>query len=99
MLHRIPMLGRVAAALAMAWLAVHAGTTLAAPADDLREAQKLYGQGKVQPAMDKVEAFLRAQPRDPQGRFLKGLLLTEEKKVPEAIQVFTGLTEDYPELP
>jgi len=99
MLHRIPMLGRVAAALAMAWLAVHAGTTLAAPADDLREAQKLYGQGKVQPAMDKVEAFLRAQPKDPQGRFLKGLLLTEEKKVPEAIQVFTGLTEDYPELP
>jgi len=99
MLHRIPMLGRVAAALAMAWLAVHAGTTLAAPADDLREAQKLYGQGKVQPAMDKVEAFLRAQPKDPQGRFLKGLLLTEEKKVPEAIKVFTGLTEDYPELP
>src|SRR6185369_17986120 len=49
--------------------------------------------------MDKVEAFLRAQPKDPQGRFLKGLLLTEEKKVPEAIQVFTGLTEDYPELP
>ena len=99
MLHRIPMLGRVAAALAVAWLAAHAGVCLAAPADDLREAQKLYGQGKVQPAMDKVEAFLRAQPKDPQGRFLKGLLLTEEKKVPEAIQVFTGLTEDYPELP
>ena len=99
MLHRIPMPGRVAATLVAAWLAVHAGITLAAPADDLREAQKLYGQGKVEPAMDKVEAFLRVQPKDPQGRFLKGLLLTEEKKVPEAIQVFTGLTEDYPELP
>jgi tetratricopeptide (TPR) repeat protein len=46
-----------------------------------------------------VEVFLRAQPKDPQGRFLKGLLLTEQKRVPEAIQVFTGLTEDFPELP
>jgi tetratricopeptide (TPR) repeat protein len=99
MLHRIPKLGRLASVLAAGWLAVHAAGVFAAPADDLREAQKLYGQGKVQPAMDKVEAFLKAQPKDPQGRFLKGLLLTEQKKVPEAIQVFTGLTEDYPELP
>ena len=83
------------AALAAAWI----GTALAAPADDLREAQRLYQQGKVAPAMDKIDTFLRAQPRDPQGRFLKGLLLTEQKRVPEAIQVFTGLTEDFPELP
>ena len=92
MLHRF--LSRLAAALAsvamLAW---------AAPADDLREAQKLYGQGKLQPALDKVEAFLKSQPRDPQGRFLKGLILTEQKRVPDAIQMFTGLTEDYPELP
>jgi tetratricopeptide (TPR) repeat protein len=76
-----------------------AGTAAAAPADDLREAQKLYGQGKLQPAMEKVDAYLKVQPREPQGRFLKGLILTEQKKVNEAIQVFTGLTEDFPELP
>jgi Flp pilus assembly protein TadD/ketosteroid isomerase-like protein len=76
-----------------------AGTVAAAPADDLREAQKLYSQGKLQPASEKVDAYLKTQPREPQGRFLKGLILTEQKKVPEAIQVFTGLTEDYPELP
>src|SRR4051812_41972046 len=99
MLHRIPMMGRVASVLAAAWLGVHAAIAFAAPADDLREAQKLYGQGKIQPSLDKVETFLKAQPKDPQGRFLKGLLLTEQKRVPEAIQVFTGLTEDYPELP
>ncbi|MGZ5106268.1 MAG: L,D-transpeptidase Cds6 family protein, partial [Usitatibacter sp.] len=67
--------------------------------DDLKEAQKLYGQQKLQPALDKVEGYLRTMPRDPQGRFLKGLILTEQKRVPEAIQVFTGLTEDFPELP
>lgn len=76
-----------------------AGPTFAAPADDLREAQKLYAQGRVAPALEKVDAYLKAQPREPQGRFLKGLLLTEQKKVQEAIQVFTGLTEDFPELP
>jgi Flp pilus assembly protein TadD/ketosteroid isomerase-like protein len=98
MLHRYPMMSRLAAALA-ATLIGAASPTWSAPADDLRDAQKLYGQGKVQPAFDKVEVFLKAQPRDPQGRFLKGLLLTEQKRVPEAIQIFTGLTEDFPELP
>jgi tetratricopeptide (TPR) repeat protein len=98
MLHRIPMIGRVAAALAAACIGI-AATAVAAPLDDLREAQKLYGQQKLQPALDKVDVFLKAQPRDPQGRFLKGLLLTEQKRVPEAIQIFTGLTEDFPELP
>jgi tetratricopeptide (TPR) repeat protein len=71
----------------------------AAPADDLREAQKLYAAGRFQPSLDKVEVYLKSQPRDPQGRFLKGLILTEQKKTSEAIQVFTGLTEDFPELP
>ncbi len=89
---------RLKVALAAFVLAV-AGAALAAPADDLREAQKLYAQGRLQPAMEKVDAYLKTQPREPQGRFLKGLILTEQKKVNEAIQVFTGLTEDFPELP
>src|SRR6185369_9445937 len=37
--------------------------------------------------------------RDPQGRFLKGLILAEQNKASEAIDVFTALTKDYPELP
>lgn len=75
------------------------GVAFAAPADDLREAQRLYTQGKQAPALEKVDSFLKAQPRDPQGRFLRGLILTEQKRTAEAIQVFTGLTEDFPELP
>jgi tetratricopeptide (TPR) repeat protein len=89
---------RLAAVLAAAVLGAVA-PAFAAPADDLRDAQKLYGQGKLQPALEKVEAFLGAQPKDAQGRFLKGLLLTELKRSADAIQVFTGLTEDFPELP
>ena len=95
---RSKMMSRLAAAVFAALFAAP-WATLAAPADDLKEAQRLYGQGRVPQAMEKVEVFLKAQPRDAQGRFLKGLLLTEQKKTAEAIQVFTGLTEDYPELP
>src|SRR3979409_1380053 len=98
MLHCTLMKPKLAALLvAMALGACPAA--LAAPADDLKEAQKLYGQGKLAPALEKVDVFLKTAPRDPQGRFLKGLVLTEQKRVPEAIQVFTGLTEDFPELP
>lgn len=89
---------RFAAALAALFLGA-ATCAWGAPADELHEAQKLYGQGKLQPALDKVDEYLKTQPRDPQGRFLKGLVLTEQKHTAEAIQVFTGLTEDYPELP
>ena len=98
MLHRIPMKGRVAAAV-FAALVGSAALVWAAPIDDLKDAQKLYQQGKLQPALDKVDTYLKSQPKDPQGRFLKGLVLTEQKRIPEAIQVFTGLTEDFPELP
>lgn len=98
MLHRLPMRSRIVAAVFAALVGAGTGAW-AAPADDLREAQKLYSAGKVPAAMDKVDAVLKAQPKDPQARFLKGLLLTEQKRTAEAIQTFTGLTEDYPELP
>ena len=98
MLMRFSMRSKLAAAVAAGFVGA-ATLVWAAPIDDFREAQKLYGQGRVQPALEKVEAFLRAQPKDPQGRFLKGILLTEMKRAPEAIQMFTGLTEDFPELP
>ncbi len=98
MLLRNSIKSRLAALLAASFLGA-AALAWAAPADDFREAQKLYGQGKVQPALDKVEVFLRAQPKDAQGRFLKGILLTELKRTDDAIKMFTGLTEDFPELP
>ena len=98
MRHRPPMRFRLVATLFATLIGVSSGAW-SAPADDLREAQRLYSQGKTQPAMDKVEGVLRTLPKDPQARFLKGLLLTEQKKTTEAIQVFTGLTEDFPELP
>ena len=42
---------------------------------------------------------LAANPKDPQARFLKGLIFTEQGKQTEAIEIFTKLTQDYPNLP
>lgn len=68
-------------------------------ADALGEAQQLLRQGKQAEAMAKVDAYLASNPRDAQGRFLKGLILTEQNAPVEALAVFVKLTEDYPELP
>jgi tetratricopeptide (TPR) repeat protein len=75
------------------------GTSIAGPVEDTKDATKLYQQGKLDQALAKVNGALALQPKDAQGRFLKGLILTEQKKGADAIVVFTGLTEDYPELP
>lgn len=55
--------------------------------------------GQMGDALGKAEQFLTAKPRDPQMRFLKGVIQSETGKPVEAITTFTKLTEDYPELP
>lgn len=68
-------------------------------ADDASDASKLLKAGQYAEAMQKVDAVLVQRPKDAQMRFLKGLILAEQNKYPEAIIVFTKLTDDYPELP
>ena len=65
----------------------------------LSEAQRLLKQGQHAQALSKVDTYLGSKPKEPQGRFTKGLILTEMKRTPEAILVFKKLTEDFPELP
>ncbi|HEY5900589.1 MAG TPA: tetratricopeptide repeat protein [Burkholderiales bacterium] len=72
---------------------------VSARADDLQDAQKLLKAGQSQQALDKVNRVLAANPRDPQARFLKGLVLTEQGKQQDAIEIFTRLTQDFPNLP
>lgn len=83
----------MAAGLFFAVLAPFAG------AQTLPEIQGLMKQGRLPQALEKVDAYIAAQPRDPQGLFTKGLILTDLGRVNDAIAVFTGLTENFPELP
>jgi tetratricopeptide (TPR) repeat protein len=68
-------------------------------ADDVQDAAKLLKAGQHKQALERVNKALAAKPRDPQARFLKGLILTEQGNTKEAIEIFTKLTQDYPELP
>lgn len=68
-------------------------------ADNLPEIQRLMKQAQYPQALEKVDSYLSSRPKDAQGRFLKGLILTEMSRPGDAIAIFTKLTEDYPELP
>lgn len=74
---------------------------LAAPvfADELADVSKLLRAGKAAEALARTNAYLAKNPSDPQMRFMKGVLLTEQNKSEEAIAIFTKLTEDYKDLP
>lgn len=79
-----------------AWL-LSAG--MAAHADDIQDANKLFKQGQHSQALGKVNGYLADNPKDAKARFLKGLILTEQGKITDAINIFSTLTGDYPELP
>jgi tetratricopeptide (TPR) repeat protein len=68
-------------------------------ADDYADVNRLLKSGQATEAMGKVDQFLAGKPRDPQMRFLKGVILAETGKVNEAISTFVKLTEEFPELP
>ena len=98
---RMPtMFTRHPLAIALRWAFVAAG--LSAPlahADDYSEVTRLMRAGQLPEAMAKADQYLAAKPRDPQMRFIKGVVQTEAGKTNEAIATFTQITQDYPELP
>jgi tetratricopeptide (TPR) repeat protein len=75
------------------------GLAFAASADDVQDASRLLKEGQRDQALERVNKALAAKPRDPQARFLKGIILTEQGKTKDAIEIFSKLTQDYPDLP
>lgn len=70
-----------------------------AHADEYTEVNALVRAGQLTEAMAKADKHLAAKPRDPQMRFIKGVIQTEAGKPADAITTFTKITQDYPELP
>jgi len=76
------------------------GSTAAwAQADEYAEVNRLLRAGQLNEALAKTDQYLSSNPRDPQMRFMKGVIQTESGKSADAITTFTKLTEDFPELP
>ncbi|QBM29207.1 Tetratricopeptide repeat protein [Hydrogenophaga pseudoflava] len=85
-------------------MCVAVSAALAAPlaqaqADDYAEVNRLLRAGQFSEAMSKADQYLAGKPRDPQMRFLKGVIQTESGKQADAVATFQKLTEEFPELP
>ena len=68
-------------------------------ADELQDIDALVKKGQHAKALERVNKYLAQKPGDPKGRFIKGVILAEQNKGAEAIEVFAALSRDYPELP
>lgn len=82
--------------------AATAQTTVIAPAqqnNEFQQATLLYRGGQFERALASVDAWLKTRPKDARGRFLRGMIFTQQKKIDEAARVYSELTQDFPELP
>ncbi len=86
-------------ALALACAAGFVPLAATAHADELGQVRQLAAGGHIAQAQTQLDRLIAAHPNDPQYRFLRGVLLSEQHKTSEAIQVFTQITEQFPELP
>ena len=68
-------------------------------ADELKDISNLSDQGQQAAALERVNTYLAANPKDAQAMFMKGIILVESGKRDDAIKTFTDLTEKYPNLP
>jgi Flp pilus assembly protein TadD len=91
-----PPLAHIAAACSLAFLCA---LPHAAFADDYTDVNRLAGAKQYDQALAKADQYLAAKPRDPQMRFLRGVVLAESGKRVQAIEAYTQLTQEYPELP
>jgi tetratricopeptide (TPR) repeat protein len=71
----------------------------ASHADEYSDVSQLMRAGKMAEAQARVDRYLAAKPRDPQMRFIKGVIQRDSGRLADAIITFTQLTEDHPELP
>lgn len=72
----------------------------AAHADNLKDIAALANQqGQQAAALDRINAYITANPKDVQALFIKGVILAEQNRRDEAIKIFTEITEKSPNLP
>lgn len=81
-------------------LALVAGLVFStAYADELKDISQMADQGQGAAAIDRINKFVTANPKNAQALFMKGVLLAEQGRRDEAIRTFTDVTEKFPNLP
>jgi tetratricopeptide (TPR) repeat protein len=67
--------------------------------EELQDVKALLQEGKLTEALVKTNKLMESRPADPAVQFVKGLILSEQKKTGEAIEIFSKLTLEHPDLP
>ncbi len=70
-----------------------------AQADDLKDIARLANQGQQAAALEKINSYIAANPKDVQAQFIKGVILAELNRRDEAIKIFAEITSKNPNLP
>ena len=95
----VKKLRSVTSVLAVCAALAVAAAPSSARADDYADVSKLASAGQLSQALAKADSYLAGKARDPQMRFIKGVILTEMGRSADAMNIFQQLVEDYPELP
>ncbi len=101
-LMQIPLAATLAVVAPLAVPTAQAQSTVIVPAqpnNDFQEASILYRNGQFDSALVRVEAWLKTRPKDARGRFLRGMIFAQQRKMDDATRIYLELTQDYPELP
>lgn len=89
----------IARRLRLLALAAVLATPALARADDYAQVTQLLRSGQHAEALAQADRYLVLRPRDPQMRFLRGVIQSESGRRAEAITTYTDLVREYPELP
>lgn len=88
------------AAGAVAQSATPAGSTAAAPpSNDALDVQRLIKDGQHTQALKLIDDSLAKNPKDPNMRFRRGVVLSLLDRKTEALAVFQKLVDDHPDMP
>lgn len=80
-------------------LAALCATGALAQSTDYDDVSRLTRAGQYDQALARADKYLAGNAKDPQMRFLKGVIQQQRGQTDEALATFTLLTQDYPELP
>ncbi len=80
-------------------LVLSAALAATAHADTLDDARSLMRQGRHSDAIKRLDSHLEKSPNDSSARFLKGVALAESGQRQRAIDIFSALVRDFPQLP
>ncbi len=95
-LSRSPSLPRL---LATALLAFGFSAFAQTPPAPYEEVARLTRAGQYDQAIERAQRYLQTNARDPQMRFLVGVAQNQKGDTAAAQATFSGLTQEFPELP